>query len=328
MIIGERKLPILDGFWSKDDKICLFHIVSLRVKHCLHSNFHPKEEMLMPRSSRFVRKAQYHWGWDWGPAINTSGPWKEIWLETFTGRISQFIVRQEVAEDLESAMVSVKGSVEGATGGKTVEIMIEDPEGSKVVQFDAVVGEEGKFEAVIKVQQEGGLKLWYPFTYGEQPLYTITAKLPGLDEKSQKLGLRRLRLLQHELKNAPGTSFTFEINNKRIFAGGSCWIPGDFMLPRFTRERYEEWLLRAKAGNQVMIRVWGGGIVESDIFYEICDREGILVWQDFLFACGDYPVAGGFTEQIKEEATQQVKRVGHHARFAHSHPVLECLRDI
>lgn len=261
----------------------------------------------------FVRKAQYHWGWDWGPAVNTSGPWKEIWLDVFKARISEFLVRQEVSADLKTATVSVTGSVDRGKEGAAVEIVIEDPEGSKVAQGDAVIDEKGNFKTKIVLQQDGGLKLWYPFTYGEQPLYTITAKLSGLDEKSQKLGLRRLRLLQHELKNAPGTSFTFEINNKTIFAGGSCWIPGDFMLPRFTKERYEEWLLLAKAGNQVMIRVWGGGIVESDIFYDICDREGILVWQDFLMACGDYPVAGGFTEQIQEEAVQQVKRVGHHA---------------
>lgn len=262
----------------------------------------------------FVRKAQYHWGWDWGPSVNTSGPWKEIWIETYKARIDEFQVRQEVSEDLGTATITVKGSVESAAEGAKVNISIADPEGREVADATVTVSEKGLFEKVITLQGRDELKLWYPFTYGEQPLYTITATLPGSDEKSQKLGLRRLRLLQHELKEAPGTSFTFEINNKRIFAGGSCWIPGDFMLPRFTRERYEEWLLLAKAGNQVMIRVWGGGIVESDIFYEICDREGILVWQDFLFACGDYPVGGGFVDQIKEEAVQQVKRVGHHAR--------------
>ncbi|KAH8592516.1 glycoside hydrolase family 2 protein [Bisporella sp. PMI_857] len=262
----------------------------------------------------FVRKAQYHWGWDWGPSCNTSGPWKDIWLETYTAFIEELIVRQEVSADLKTATIFVNGKVESAPVDSKVVIQLTDPNGEKKLDTEAILSKEGSFST--KLEVSGDLQLWYPFTYGSSPLYTLTAILPDHDKKSQKLGLRRLRLLQHELKNEPGTSFVFEINNVRVFAGGSCWIPGDYLLPRFTRERYEEWLLLAKAGNQAMIRVWGGGLVESDIFYEICDREGILVWQDFLFACGDYPASPDFIGHIKVEAEQQVKRVGYHASLA------------
>jgi beta-mannosidase len=127
----------------------------------------------------------------------------------------------------------------------------------------------------------------------------MKVNLSGHDSKSQTLDLRRLRILQHPLKHAEGTSFLFEINNVRIFCGGANWIPGDFMLPRMTPKRYEDWLLLAKSGNQSMIRVWGGGIVEDEAFYNICDREGILVWQDFLFACGNYPASKDFIEQVR-----------------------------
>ena len=251
---------------------------------------------------------------DRGPAVNTCGPWKEIWLETFEEKIDDFIVRQEVAADLESASISVKGTVEGWKEGEKVVLEIADPEGKKILEKEATVDGKATFSDTLTLNKD--LQLWYPFTYGAQPLYTITAKIPSQHSISQKLGLRRLRLLQHPLKNEPGTSFLFEINNTSIFSGGSCWIPGDFILPRMDRKRYEDWLLLAKSGNQAMIRVWGGGIVESDIFYEICDREGILVWQDFLFACGDYPASDDFIERIKIEATQQVKRVGYHASLA------------
>ncbi|RDW66315.1 hypothetical protein BP6252_09950 [Coleophoma cylindrospora] len=258
----------------------------------------------------FVRKAQYHWGWDWGPAVNTCGPWKEIWIEGYERRIEEFLVRQVVREDLASVDVIVKGKVEGE--GK-VQVEIRDPEDGLVAEETLDVDAQGAFEAVIQLENP---RLWYPFTYGAQPLYKITATLPGYDSRSQSLGIRRLRLLQHPLKNAAGTAFVFEINNVRVFAGGSCWIPGDFMLPRMSRQRYADWLQLAKSGNQAMIRVWGGGIVEADDFYDLCDREGILVWQDFLYACGDYPASADFIANVRAEAEQQVKRVGHHASLA------------
>jgi len=259
----------------------------------------------------FVRKAQYHWGWDWGPALNTSGPWKPIYLEIFHARISSFLVRQEVSSDLESAVLKISGAVEGKHEG-VVEIDVLSPSGESVLKkkVKVQVDEKGAFATELEIQKP---ELWFPFTYGAQPLYTISASLPGLDKQERKIGFRRLRLLQHPLKHAEGTSFTFEINNIRTFCGGSCWIPGDCLLPRFTAERYRSWLELAKAGNQVMIRVWGGGIVESDYFYAICDELGILVWQDFLFACGDYPASADFIANVKNEAEGQVRRVGHHA---------------
>ncbi|CZR61080.1 related to beta-mannosidase [Phialocephala subalpina] len=242
----------------------------------------------------FVRKAQYHWGWDWGPAVNTSGPWKEVWVEVFKERIEEFLVRQEVSEDLASVVVKVTGKVEGRKEGAVV-VEIKNSEGKSVLQQQVDVDENGEFKKDLKVEKP---ELWWPFSYGAQPLYTVSASIPGSHTESKTIGFRRLRLLQHSLKNAPGTSFTFEINNT------------------LTPTRYHQWLSLAKSGNQAMIRVWGGGIVESDHFYQSCDELGILVWQDFLFACGDYPASDDFCELVKEEAEQQVKRVGHHASLA------------
>jgi beta-mannosidase len=258
----------------------------------------------------FLRKAQYQWGWDWGPAVNTCGPWKPIYLETYESRVNDFWVTQDVSADLSSVTLSVKGQIESPENSKKVLVEISDPTtGGVVADARATTSSTGSFECQVKLANP---KLWYPFMYGEQFLYQIQASVPG-HTKSQTLGVRRLRLLQHPLKDAPGTSFLFEINNIRLFCGGSCWIPADFMLPRITREKYQEWITLAKAGHQSMIRVWGGGIVEDDAFYDICDREGVLVWQDFLYACGNYPASPDFVINVKAEAEQQVKRVGYHA---------------
>ncbi|KAM0443287.1 hypothetical protein ACHAQK_003650 [Fusarium lateritium] len=260
----------------------------------------------------FLRKAQYHWGWDWGPAVNTCGPWKPIYLELYQSRIRDLWVTQNVEDDLSSVAVTLKGKVENADGLDNVRVQLSDDKGNTVADTTIEVSSESSFYGKIKLEKP---KLWYPFLYGEQHLYLVEVSIPG-HTRSQKLGVRRLRLLQHPLQDQPGESFVFELNNIRLFCGGSCWIPADFMLPRITRDTYEKWIGFAKAGNQSMIRVWGGGIVEDDAFYDICDREGILVWQDFLYACGNYPASPDFVANVKAEAEQQVKRVGHHASLA------------
>lgn len=167
----------------------------------------------------FVRKAQYHWGWDWGPAVNTCGPWKPIYLEVFEERIERLVVRQVVNEVLKSAVVKIEGKVEGVTDGIVV-LEIVDPSGKMVVKEEVKVGGEGVFKRELKVENP---ELWWPFKYGEQPLYSVSASIPDSHTETRTIGFRRLRLLQHPLKGAEGTSFTFEINNVRIFSGGSCW---------------------------------------------------------------------------------------------------------
>lgn len=191
-------------------------------------------------------------------------------------------------------------------------VKVSDPTGT-LVHTSSIAVVDGKFDTSIIISAP---KLWYPHLYGEQPLYEVAVEVPGFDTKSKKIGLRRLKLLQHSLKHAEGTAFVFEVNNISMFAGGSCWIPADFMLPRVTTEQYNDWLQLSKDGNQTMIRVWGGGIVESADFYDACDRLGLLVWQDFLFACGNYPASKDFMANVETEARQQLKRVGHHACLA------------
>ena len=157
---------------------------------------------------------------------------------------------------------------------------------------------------------------WYPTTYGKQPLYTLAAVLLSngitVDTVSKRLGLREVRLNQVQLQDEPGTSFYFTINDIPIFCGGSNWIPADNFIPRPTRQDYRDWVRLAVDGNQVMLRVWGGGIYEEEHFYEACDELGILVWQDFMFSCGNYPADEHFLALCKREAVENVKRLRHH----------------
>ena len=159
-------------------------------------------------------------------------------------------------------------------------------------------------------------KLWYPHTYGEQPLYILTATLlhrkATLDVCQKRFGFRRAEVVQRKLEDATGTSFYFEVNNIPIFCGGSNWIPADNFIPRITAKKYHDWVKMAVEGNQIMLRVWGGGIYEEQAFYDACDEMGVLVWQDFLFACGNYPAHEDFLDLVKREATANVKLLRHH----------------
>jgi beta-mannosidase len=158
--------------------------------------------------------------------------------------------------------------------------------------------------------------LWYPIRYGKQPLYTVIATLfagnDKLDTITKRIGLRRAELVQHALQDQPGTSFFFKINNIPIFCGGSNWIPADSFVPRITAQKYRDWIQMVADGNQCMIRVWGGGIYEEQVFYDTCDELGILVWQDFLFGCGNYGVWDDFVANVQKEAEENIKRLRHH----------------
>ena len=147
-------------------------------------------------------------------------------------------------------------------------------------------------------------------------MYTVRATLDGGDSTSLRVGVRTIKLVQEPVAGEEGTSFFFEVNGTPIFCGGANWIPDDNFLPRITPERYRTRLTQARDANMVMIRVWGGGIYEDDAFYDACDELGLLIWQDFMFACGMYPAHPEFLENVRQEAEAAVRRLRHHASLA------------
>ncbi|KAL5507967.1 hypothetical protein ACEPAH_5585 [Sanghuangporus vaninii] len=273
---------------------------------------HGKFNLWNGDSSRLhVRKAQYNYGWDWGPVLMTVGPWRPISLQIYQSSIDDLRASIDVKEDF-SVHMNVLFQITGENTGLKAKCLILSEDGREVATKTITPGDTiGEFEFEGK---PGDFSLWYPVGYGQQTLYTIRVILSDSegdrDVQEKRVGLRRVRVVQDELDG--GHTFLFEINNIRIFCGGSNWIPADSFLTTMTRERYHDWLQLLVDGNQNMVRVWGGGIYEADSFYDICDELGILVWQDFMFGCGQYPAYDSFLKIIKVEAEQNVKRLRHH----------------
>jgi len=151
-------------------------------------------------------------------------------------------------------------------------------------------------------------------------LYTVKVCVRSgrqvLDAATRRIGLRRLRVVQEAVESEPGSSFTFEINNRPVFIGGANWIPEDLILNRIRPEQYRARLEQARDAHMNMVRVWGGGIYEPDLFYDLCDELGLLVWQDFMFACGLYPVHPEFLENVRQEAEEVIRRLRNHPSLA------------
>ncbi|KXH45179.1 glycosyl hydrolase family 2 [Colletotrichum simmondsii] len=262
-----------------------------------------------------VRKAQYHWGWDWGPILVTAGIWKPVYLERYIARIDDVWVKSEVSPDLGS----VSGQVIVKTQGSGAdEVAVVFSLGDEVVlEKRMVVAEDGTAKADFQLEKP---KLWYPLNNGPQTLYTITTTLHHTSDVSkqeqplamhtQRTGFRHAQLIQEP--DALGKSFYFRINNTDVFAGGSCWIPADSFHATIPPSRYRAWAAQLAASNQNMLRIWGGGVYESSALMEACDELGVLVWHDFCFACGSYPTYPSFLASVEAEARQNLTRLRGH----------------
>ncbi|KOS18019.1 Beta-mannosidase B [Escovopsis weberi] len=259
-----------------------------------------------------VRKAQYHWGWDWGPALNTCGPWRPIELEVYSSRIADLHAAISLDDLLERAEVAVHVAVEGHASRIRLDISLD---GARVAS-ETADAKHGAETTVVTFHIKNP-KLWYPRAYGKQPLYTIAATLldahgKEADSAAKRIGIRKAELVQEPLEGQPGLSFFFRVNNVPVFCGGSNWIPADSFVPRISKQRYRDWIELLAEGNQAMIRVWGGGIYEEQEFFDACDELGILVQQDFLFGCGNYPTWPEMLESIRREAEANVRLLRHH----------------
>ncbi|CAA7259722.1 unnamed protein product [Cyclocybe aegerita] len=309
-----HRVPVKSDLHVGDNELLLY-FASAFLKGRDIENAHEKYVLWNGDSSRLhVRKAQYNYGWDWGPILMTIGPWKPIKLETYKTRITDLDIRSLVSETLDvnlTANIAFSDEYPGFAS-----FTLKKPDGSVEIASEKIPISSGTAKAPFQ-WKAGELQLWYPVGYGAQPLYTVEVVLfdPNgtvLDRKTHKTAFRRAVIVQDKLLGQDGLTFLFEINNVRIFCGGSNWIPADSFLTTMTAERYRAWLQLIVDGNQNMVRVWGGGIYEHDDFYNICDELGLLVWQDFMFGCGQYPAYDSFVESVREEAIQNVKRLRHH----------------
>lgn len=238
----------------------------------------------------------------------TCGPWRPVNLEVYLARISDLSFVMELDDTLTSVDIVATAITDGRASGLKFDLLLGDTTVASQVRH---LFHDGFATTTFEVREP---ELWYPKGYGNQPLYTLRATLLRgdgvLDVRTKRFGIRSAKVIRRKLSSVAGRSFFFSINNIPIFCGGSNWIPADGFIPRITKASYRKLVKCAADGNQVMLRVWGGGIYEEDVFYDTCDELGILVWQDFMFACGNYPTSN--LKSIENEARANVKRLRHH----------------
>ncbi|KAK4456497.1 glycoside hydrolase [Cladorrhinum samala] len=284
---------------------------------------HPEHEFIVHQTEASrgpVRKAQYHWGWDWGPILMTVGPWKPVRLETYVSRIDQVRVDYTIETDNETPFVELTVSARIVGPAENVQLMLlydgktiaEVKESNNNTRSDPEQTPWNYTSAQVKLENP---QLWWPRGYGGPNLYELILCIIAEDgttlaDDRQTIGFRKVELVQEQ--DNFGESFYFRVNNTDVFIGGSCWIPADSFLSKIPAQRYRDWMTLLADGNQNMIRVWGGGIYEHPAFYEACDELGILVWQDFMFACASYPTYPEFLSSIEKESTQALRRLRHH----------------
>lgn len=272
------------------------------------------------RVSIYTRKAPYSYGWDWGIRLATCGIWRPVRLVfSDVARIEDYYVRQasvsaskaDVDNRLEITNVTSQPVLAllkvayhySANDTKEVQKQIELRPGENTVSLPVMIDNP---------------HLWMPNGWGEPSLYKFTASVSvdGVEVASQErqVGLRSIRVVMEDDEH--GKSFYFEVNGYPMFAKGANFIPDDALLPNVTTERYKRIFEDVKAANMNMLRVWGGGIYEDDKFYDEADRNGILIWQDFLFACTTYPHDPLFLKRVEAEAEYNIKRLRGHASLA------------
>lgn len=255
-----------------------------------------------------VRKVQCHSGWDWGPCLMVAGIYGDISLTaTDAGRIEYVYCDQQHVGT--RCIVTVHCEFLAAAAGRTT--LAVELAGQRVVQAVSLTSGLNQLAASVTVANP---QLWWPNGHGAQPLYPLTVTV-GDATITKKLGFRTLELITEEDKGG-GLSMVFRVNGRDLFCKGADWIPCDALPQRQTRQALDDLLTSAAQAHMNMLRVWGGGQYESTDFYELCDEKGLLIWQDFMFACALYPATPDFLELCRQEAVHQVKRLRDHACLA------------
>jgi len=266
------------------------------------------------RVSVYTRKAPYHYGWDWGPRLVTSGIWRPVVLEAWSDvKVENVFIRQpHVTREEAQLIADIR-----VNSDKQQDVVVEVVNDGHVLVRERKELNVGKNEMLLSYNILNP-RLWWSNGLGKQELYDFTVRVVTGDgvvaEKVVTTGLRSLKLVRN--KDQWGESFVFELNGIPVFAKGANAIPNDVFLPRVTRDKYEKMVSDAANANMNMIRIWGGGIYEDDAFFEFCDKYGIMVWQDFMFACAMYPGNREFLDNVREEAIENVIRLRNHPCIA------------
>lgn len=272
------------------------------------------------RTSVYTRKAPYSYGWDWGIRLATCGIWRPVRLVfSDVARIEDYYVCQDVVTQAK-ADVDNRLEINNVTSSTVsallkVDYHYSDSDTKEIKKQIELRPGANTVSLPVSIEKP---HLWMPNGWGEPSLYKFTASLSvdGVEiaKQERNVGLRTVRVVMDD--DEYGKSFYFVVNGKPMFAKGANFIPDDALLPNVTPERYKRIFEDVKAANMNMLRVWGGGIYEDDEFYDEADRNGILIWQDFMFACSSYPHDPQFVGRVEAEAEYNIKRLRGHSSLA------------
>ena len=253
-----------------------------------------------------IRKASCMFGWDWGPKLPDTGIFREVHLRAYDLPVLEnLLVLQEHRNG--AVLLRVESQVQGQLSpDHWFRLELESPAGEVFEE----ISRDGRFQLELQKPM-----LWWPNGYGKQPLYRVKVGLfcrtELLTEGQKTIGLRTLTVSRE--RDQWGREFCFEVNGKKIFAMGADYIPQDNILPRVTLQRMEELVLSCVQANFNCLRIWGGGYYPSDEFYDLCDRYGLIIWQDFMFACLNVWMNRNFEENVRQEIQDVLLRIRHHA---------------
>jgi beta-mannosidase len=266
----------------------------------------------------FARKAQCQFSWDWAPHLPAMGIWRDVRIETKkAGVIEDVHVRTKITGEVHFSIEIDDAGKKLVKSGQKLEIEIEISDGKK--RFKKHIFAVGRKNfTTLSIPNP---KLWWPNGYGKPELYSYKITLrkgsKTLDEKIGKFGVRKVELLEEPIGEGM-QGFRFRVNGVDIFCMGANWVPADCFPGTLKKERYEHLIRLTREANFNMLRIWGGGIYESDSFYDMCDENGIMVWQDMMFACSDIPDDdSAFTRGLIPEFEYQVKRLRNHPCIVH-----------
>jgi beta-mannosidase len=294
--------------------------------------FHPASELIeknkalsdiknLPGGDRvFIRKAQYQFGWDWGPRLVTSGIWKNVRMEGWNDfKIQNFTIKTAKIEN-DTAYLNIQYSFLSSLENNQ-EVRVSISESNKIITEEKF-GSNILFPGVITLFPTHLVKiphprLWWCNGMGTQEMYHFVMTVTIGKNKIVKQTNQAIRTIQLETtKDANGESFTFYLNNEPVFIKGANWIPADNFVTRVSSEKYYSLIKSVQQSNMNMLRVWGGGIYENEDFYNDCDSLGIMVWQDFMYAGGIYPADRKFRASFEMEAYVQYERLSKHPCIA------------
>ena len=299
------KIPVKELISSRNT--LAVHFVPTHYTEEIEKN---KLDYTLPEGNRvFTRKAQFQYGWDWGPKLNTMGIWKDVSLQAWDdSRIENVYLRKDSYTEKEArftAIITLTSPPEESTSVQVFadgqDFSLQIPTGKQTNQFEIPITIENPI-------------FWWPHNLGTPHLYEVEVQLVKddvlRDEVIVNHGVRNVSLIAEEDEH--GQSFYFDVNGVPVYIKGANYIPQHSLQNRVTDAHYENLLQDAVDANMNMLRVWGGGIYENDVFYDLCDNKGILVWQDFMYACAMYPGDEAFLENAKQEAEDQLVRLRNH----------------